>query len=292
MLQSRIRRQGSTWQEVFGYGADECFMAWYIASFVNEVTKAGKKEYNIPMYVNAWHDWSFSKDLAPDYPSGGPVSKMFDIWQVGAPNIDLIGVDVYADDFKRLCKMYTQRGNPLFLPELSSSVRQAAYVYYALGENAMCFAPFGVDNFFSPEKMAVVAKSYRSLKGFLPFLAQHAGKNKSVGLLYTGQKSETVRLGDYNIRIEYRSERNEDRNIPESGGLILQVGDDEFYVCGIKLAAFFSPAQGSKHRTDVLSHDEGRFENGQWISERRLNGDERLSGIDEPAIRRIKLYRY
>ncbi|GAB6010603.1 GH35 family beta-galactosidase [Viscerimonas tarda] len=292
MLQSSTRRQGATWQEVFGYGADECFMAWYISSFVNEVAKAGKKEYDIPMYVNAWHDWSFSKDLVPDYPSGGPVSKMFDIWQVGAPAIDLIGVDVYHDDFKRLCKMYTQRGNPLFLPELSSSVRQAAYVYYALGENAMCFAPFGVDNFFSPEKMGVVAKSYRSLKGFLPFFAQYAGKGKSVGLLYTNQKSETIRMGDYNIQVEYRSERNEDKNIPEAGGLILQVGEDEFYICGTNISTSFSPAPGSKHKTDILFHDEGRFENGQWISERRLNGDERRNGLGAPTIRRMKLYRY
>ena len=292
MIQGRNRRQGATWQEVFGQGADECFSAWYISSFVNTVTKAGKKEYNIPMYVNAWHDWSFSKDLVPEYPSGGPVSKMFDIWHAGAPDIDLIGLDVYADDFKRLCRMYTQNGNPLFLPELSPSIRQAAYVYYALGENTICFAPFGIDNSFPPEKAAVLAQSYKSLKGFLPFLAQHAGKNKSVGLLYSGQRTETVQLGDYTIHVEYRSERNEDLNIPESGGLILQVAEDEFYICGMKMAFHFSPVAGSSYKIETLFHDEGRFTNGKWQAERRMNGDEQGLYIDAPSIRRVKFYRF
>ncbi len=141
MLKGRSAQEGATWSEVFGCGADEVFSAWYISRFVNEITEAGKKEYNIPMFVNAWLDWSYSKDLIPDYPSGGPVSKMFDIWRVGAPSIDLVGADVYVDDFKKICQMYAQSGNPLFFSELAPSIRQAAYVYYAIGENAMCFAP-------------------------------------------------------------------------------------------------------------------------------------------------------
>ncbi|MDR0866709.1 MAG: beta-galactosidase, partial [Candidatus Symbiothrix sp.] len=100
MMQGRSLKEGADWQAVFGQGAEEVFSAWYVARFVNEVTQAGKNEYNIPMYANAWLDWSYSKDLAPDYPSGGPVSKMFDIWHAAAPGIDLIGADVYVDDFK------------------------------------------------------------------------------------------------------------------------------------------------------------------------------------------------
>ncbi|MDR0873582.1 MAG: DUF5597 domain-containing protein [Prevotellaceae bacterium] len=292
ILQGRSFRSGSAWQEVFGMGADECFMAWHISKYINEVTKAGKAEYNIPMYVNAWLDTSFAKDLVPTYPSGGPVYKVFDIWQAGAPDIDLFGADVYLDDFKQLCKKFAQRGNPLFIPELAPSVRQAANVYYAIGENSMCFAPFGVDDFFSPEKVAVLGKSYASLKGFLPFFSQNAGKNKSVGLLYTGDKSENLRLGDYNIRVEYRSERNEDKNIPESGGLILQVAEDEFYVCGLKLGAFFSPAAGKDFKIEYLYHEEGSFDNGKWQPERRMNGDELLVGIDAPSIRHVKFYRF
>jgi beta-galactosidase GanA len=44
-----------TWEEIFGRGpaTDEIFMAWYFAKFVNQVTAAGKAEYNVPMFVNA-----------------------------------------------------------------------------------------------------------------------------------------------------------------------------------------------------------------------------------------------
>ncbi|KAA6301912.1 MAG: hypothetical protein EZS26_001915 [Candidatus Ordinivivax streblomastigis] len=289
MIQGRSLKKGATWEEVFGQGADECFSAWYISAYVNEVTKAGKAEYNLPMYVNAWVDWSFSKDLIPDYPSGGPVSKMFDIWQAGAPAIDLIGADVYPDDFKQLCRMYTQNGNPLFLPELAPSVRQAAYVYYAIGQNALCFAPFGIDNSFSPEKAAVLSRSYESLKGFLPFFAQHCGKDKNVGLLFTGKKEEWLQLGEYNIHVEYLSERNEDKNSPESGGLILQVGEDEFYIGGIKMKLHFYSRKDGMH-TEFSLHEEGVFKAGQWLPERRMNGDELEIQISEPSIRRVKYY--
>jgi len=40
---------------VFGKSieTEEIFQAWYYASYVNQVAAAGKKEYDIPMYVNA-----------------------------------------------------------------------------------------------------------------------------------------------------------------------------------------------------------------------------------------------
>ena len=43
------------WEEVFGKSltTDEIFMAWYYAVFANELTKAGKAVYNLPMFVNA-----------------------------------------------------------------------------------------------------------------------------------------------------------------------------------------------------------------------------------------------
>jgi hypothetical protein len=292
MLKGKNIEKGIAWQELFGHGADECFSAWHIASFVNEVTKAGKKEYNIPMYVNAWLDWSFSKDLIPDYQSGGPVSKVFDIWQVAAPDVDLIGADVYVDDFKQVCKMYTQNENPLFLPELAPSVRQAAYVYYAIGQNAMCFAPFGIDNSFSPEKAEVLADSYRSLKGFLPLFSEYCGKDKSIGLLYTGQKSENIQLGGYNIRVDYLSERNESKNIPESGGFILHVGEDEFYIAGRGMNIHFYSLHDSSDHVEFLYHDEGNAIDGQWHPERRMNGDELMIHIDKPSIRHVKFYRF
>jgi hypothetical protein len=214
---------------------------------------------------------------------------MFDIWQVGAPDIDLIGADVYVDDFKRVCQLYTQRGNPLFLPELAPSVRQAAYVYYALGQNAICFAPFGIDDSFSAEKAEVLAQSYQSLKGFLPFFAQHCGKEKNIGLLYAGKPEEEYRLGKYKIWVHYDQTRDEEKNRPESGGLILQTGEDEFYICGQGLRITFGVENG---HAEFLSHDEGVFKEGVWYPERRMNGDELEIRLTAPSIRKVKFYTF
>jgi hypothetical protein len=217
---------------------------------------------------------------------------MFNIWQAAAPDVDLIGADVYVDDFKQVCKMYTQNDNPLFLPELAPSIRLAAYVYYAIGQNAMCFAPFGIDNSFSTEKAAVLADSYQSLKGFLPFFSEHCGKDKNIGFLYTGQKSENIQLGGYNIRVDYLSERNENKNIPESGGFILHVGKDEFYIAGRDMNFHFFSLQDTSDHIEFLYHEEGHFIDGQWYPERRMNGDELMIHLNKPSIRHIKFYRF
>src|ERR1017187_5521123 len=82
---------------------DEFFMAWQYASYVNHIAEAGKAEYNIPMYVNAWlqqrdHAWPGT------YPSGGPLPQVMDIWHFAAPNIDILGPDLYVPEFEQLCQ--------------------------------------------------------------------------------------------------------------------------------------------------------------------------------------------
>ena len=62
-------RTTGNWEEVFGKGktCDELFMAWNYAAYVSKVAEAGKKQYAIPMYANAWLDQG--NDPKPgDYP--------------------------------------------------------------------------------------------------------------------------------------------------------------------------------------------------------------------------------
>ena len=84
-------KTAGTWTNIFGGGAatNEIFMAWQYAHFINQVAAAGKAEYPLPMYVNAWIVQP--DDKAPgDYPSGGPQAHMHDIWKAAAPNIDIL----------------------------------------------------------------------------------------------------------------------------------------------------------------------------------------------------------
>jgi len=176
----------------------------------------------------------------------------------------------------------------LFIPEANSDARAAAYVYYALGQhNAICFSPFGIDGV---KDITAISASYKSLEGFLPFLAQHRELKNSVGLLYTGNKTEIVTLGGYKIKITYNQKRDNAKNQPEAAGLILTTSNGEFYIAGFGFSFDFEPLD-NKGWAEFLMIEEGMFINGVWKSQRRMNGDE-LNGYlsSTPEIKRIKLH--
>ena len=62
---------------------DEIFMGWNYSRYVDQVAAAGKAEYNIPMFCNAWLPNPTDKGPG-DYPGGGPQDHMHDIWRAGA----------------------------------------------------------------------------------------------------------------------------------------------------------------------------------------------------------------
>jgi len=286
-LLSATGRTTGSWSDVFGFSADEAFQAWYVASFVGKVVEKGKKEYNIPMYVNAWLDPNFAESIKTEYPSGGPVSKVIDIWKAAAPSIDLYAPDIYLEDFKRVCNQYAQQGNPLFIPEAHRDARAAANVYYALGEhNAIGFSPFGIDALNADHPLSSV---YKSLTGFLPFWAKNQGILKSRGFIYTNSSEEKIELGDFVFTIHYTQKRDLSSDIPEAAGLILQLNPNEFIFTGFGYHVRMAPSSG-KGWVEIIKNDEGEFVNGIWKSGRRMNGDEmEISFSSKPEFRWIKI---
>ena len=71
-------------------------MAWNYSRFLEKVIKAGKAEYNIPMFVNTWLQ-SRDKAWPGTYPSGGPLPEVHDIWRAGAPDIDILAPDIHIE---------------------------------------------------------------------------------------------------------------------------------------------------------------------------------------------------
>ncbi len=88
-----------SWSEVFGAAAEEIFSAYHVASFVEYVAKAGKDAYNLPMTVNCWLDKA--ADTPGDYPSGGPVARVHEVWDYCAPSIDVYCPDIYVPYFNK-----------------------------------------------------------------------------------------------------------------------------------------------------------------------------------------------
>jgi beta-galactosidase GanA len=293
---SEFRRDMKDWK-FYSYYTEELFSAWNYARYTEKVTAAGKKEYPIPMYVNAWLKQPFSY-WPGRYPSGGPLPQVLDMWRAAAPSIDFLAPDIYLDDFNWACQEYTRNGNPLFIPETRGGDIGAARVFFVFGEfNTGCFAPFGIDNDRFSENDAL-RESYAVLQNMSSIILENQGKGTMKGILVdTTSPVQKFELG--NFTIEAKLGGWEKANI--AGGIVIQLGPDNFIVAGKALDVFFTSKDNSM-RLGVNAVDEGTFENGKWISERRLNGDEthastssgtglKLSS-NRVSIQRISLYRY
>jgi hypothetical protein len=271
-----------TWEDIFGksefypdptgwqlysYYTEELFSSWYYARYIEKVAAAGKKEYPLPMFVNAWLKQPFTY-WPGRYPSGGPLPQVLDIWRSAAPSIDFIAPDIYTDEFTWVCKEFTRSGNPLFIPETRGGALGAARAFYAFGEHsAGCFAPFGIDNSSHAENDPL-DEAYRVLEMMSPLILENQGKGTMRGILVdTAQPVQQVDLG--NFRIEARLAGNE----KVAGGLVIKTGPEEFIVAGKALDVFFM-AYNDSLQVAVDAVDEGTFRNGEWVPGRRLNGDE------------------
>ena len=139
-----------SWNEVFGAAAEEIFSAYHVASFVEYVAKAGKDAYDLPMTANCWLDKA--ADTPGDYPSGGPVARVHEVWDYCAPSIDVYCPDIYVPYFNKVCDSFVKSGtNPLYIPEAATHSYAAPRMVYTVGHyHAMCYSPFGFDDIGKP----------------------------------------------------------------------------------------------------------------------------------------------
>jgi hypothetical protein len=306
-LQKRWQDAGlktsGTWEEVFGNGlaTDEMFMAWYFAIYANEVTKAGKAIYPLPMYVNA--ALNAPGKQPGKYPSGGPLPHLIDVWKAAAPAIDLLSPDFYNPNFKYWNDRYTRPDNALFIPEHRFEESVDAKAFYAVGHyKALGFSPFAIE---SENKLTAgeLGKSYDIIHQLSGEISK-AKKNGSMEGVLLSKDADTIKLqmGDYILTVAHDltlgwSPKAKEANWPLTGGIIIALSNNEFYVGGTGLVISFKP-RNETQRAGIQSVDEGVFVNGKWRAGRRLNGDEDHQGrhlripTGEYGIQRIKLYSY
>jgi hypothetical protein len=304
-----------TWSEVFGQVASEYFMAYHYACAVEQIAKAGTEEYPLPMYVNAWLEQF--PERAGSYPSGGPIAKVMKMWKLAAPTICLYAPDIYLPYFKEVCKEYTANDNPLFIPEARRDVVSAANVFYAIGKhNALCFSPFGIEDFLAqPEgEQNVVdagllaalnievsgftnngtgpylAESYKLLGSMMDIINKYRGTGKMTGFLQSNDNGCILSLSQYDLKLTYKPQ---EKGKPVAGGIVIEVSDNEFILAGIGFSAEFLPKLGERFKTGYVRIEEGRFEDSTWIRGRVLNGDEaRVSLGRTAAAVCVKVYKY
>jgi len=281
----------------YPFYSDEVFMAWYYATYINHVVEAGKAEYPIPMFVNAWlkqreHSWPGT------YPSGGPLPQVFDIWHAGCPSIDILCPDLYRPDFAYMSEQFTREGNPLFIPETSSGAQGAANLIYAVGQHdALGFSPFGIERRIQAGDE--LSQCYQMISRLIPLIGKHQGLN-SMGavLLIKDNPSENIEFGDYIFHTDLRFDpfNLNSRSTDLGAAIFIMTAPDEFYIGGTGMSITLSQ-KNPEFKTGLATVEEGTFLDGKWIPGRRLAGDDTGQGRNLRLgagynIMRVTLYSY
>lgn len=307
-LKNGSKKQG-TWEEVFGRSpnTDEIFMAWQYARYVNKLAETGKAIHNIPTFVNAW-DAAGGNLIAGVWPSGGPNYLMLDIWQAGAPDIDVLANDNYSAAFGSSAANFVHNKNPLLIPEacaiwMNDTISAAPKAFFSFGHfKAMGFSPFGIDH-PAYHKNHAIRKAYEVLNDLSPLIAKAQRENKINGFMQGDKASpDSFQLGSFTFTPDYNLQKDP---LIKGYGLIIQISEDEFIVSGNACHVGYGSADPGKPNSQLLWVEEGKFVKGKWVKGRTINGDE--FGIKLPpnpyniisdvhlsdiSILKIKLFKY
>lgn len=315
-LLAAAHKKTGTWSQVFGADADEMFQFYYQAKYINEIAAAGKAEFPIPYCINVWLDYP-----APElpqrqlempgiaYPSGGAVQKLVGLWRAMAPSIDMIGPDIYTDDsqfYRETMRTYHRSDNPLWIPETGRSDSFAKFFFYALGDGAIGFSPFGVDqvgwNILGDEPWKAHAKNFALIAPMSREIAQleFDGKLKTA-VEEPGQVSQEVDFGQWRATVAFGFPQPDGRRPPgtkdsHGAAVIAQLGPDEFLVTGIDASvSFHLPGKLPWIRSEIIIAEQGMYENGTWKPLRLWNGDETDRGLafhGNPEVVRVHMGRF
>ncbi|HEX5183035.1 MAG TPA: DUF5597 domain-containing protein [Allosphingosinicella sp.] len=303
-------RTSGDWRGVFGAGpaGEEIFSAWCFARYAEAVASAGKAAYDLPIYVNVALNRPGSSP-GSNYPSGGPVPHLIDVWKAGAPAIDLIAPDIYFPNFGEILDRYARPDNALFIPEANQAGRaeSPSEAMLAFGRyGAFGFSPFSIENAKGPGAEAL-RQAYDLLDQLAPLILAARGTGRMTGfrpkVSFDGavdDAPQSATLGDYRITASFLDTwaPKEGQKTDTHGALVIQLGPDEYLVAGSGVTFTFAPVTPGPPQAGLERVEEGRYVDGQWQRGRVLNGDQTHQGrfVRLPSgswgIQRVRLYRY
>ena len=279
-----------TWEAVFGKNVttSEFFMAWYYSNYINTIAEAGKKVYPIPTYVNV--ALQHKGDIVPgDYPSGGPVAQVHDVWRAGAPNIDFYSPDIYDAEYSQILDRYSRKQSAVFVPESGASAANAVYL---IGERrGFGFSPFGIDGAIRNNQQSDFFDSYRMMASFRDIITKHQADGTIRAAWLSELNPEVTEqefvLGSHKVVInlakafrfgQTTEKQNQDNGIFGPRGkkgyaMVLLTGENEYLVMGANAQVTFAPLN-RQGITAFSKVNEGYFVDNVWHPLRWLNGDE------------------
>lgn len=311
------QKRPGTWKEVFGEDAEEVFMACHMAGAVEKITAAGRSEYPLPCFTNAWlyqFPW-----YAGSYPSGGPVRKMHQVWKLAAPSLFTLAPDIYVPYAAKVMDEYGYEGNPLLVPEIRKDAVTASYALYALVKhNALCYSPFGIEdlgedteNVSTPtEEMIKALKMdplsfdltgsrqalsavYGLFEQMKPLYLQMRGTDHMQCWLQRDENDQGAffRFKEYNLEVDYFPKT---AGCPAAAGVVYELGKNRFLLIGMMSKFIFHPKAGRKKKVSFLKMEKGQLRNGIFMPELEMNGDEYMAMLmmEQPVCYQVELFQY
>ncbi|KAI1015504.1 hypothetical protein LB504_010889, partial [Fusarium proliferatum] len=267
----RLTTEGGThsWQDWFGESiyTDELFMSYHYANYLEKVSSAGRRVYDIPLYTNVW----LAEPGEPGSAAGGD-----------KPGVYPSGGGYY----ETACANYTHHGQPLFIPEQRRNEFGARTVWPAIGTfQALGACPFGIDT-QTPEE-APIASHYRLLGS----ISQHILNARRKGLSMVGfcfhdfakdgtdpSLPFTSLMKEYNLRISRAFVLGKEA---PGYGIIIELEPDRFLLVGKGFKVEWSSKSPKYSYTEILAFEEKAPAGDKAQSletDRILNGDESGSG--------------
>jgi len=298
-------KESGTWPQIFGWEAGGLMTAWSMTVFINEVAKAGKAVYDIPMFVN----YALGKFSMPGADASG--DKRLEIYKWFGPDIDLIAPDILTNDMKdheAWSVAFNRDDNPLFEVEARpDGMFMDIANYNAIGY----FTHYdqNEDGTVPPDQQRLVSLT-RNVAAVIPLLLKYQGTGKIYAVEEPvsegggrGRGSQIdmdgywgmIQFGNSYSYLGYQQPGTIEHQKGRGAGLIFQVSKHEFYLVGYNLRLMLRPKptlenmQFTLHGGDrdhpsyinfVLSVEEGKFnKKGEFIAIRQINGDDLRGGI-------------
>ena len=311
-------KANANWPQLLGDDiyTEEIYQTWTYATYVEQIAKAGREIYNLPMYVNVALN---SRNRKPgQYPSGGPLAHLIDLWHCGAPSIDVLGVDIYDKGIKTWLSKYHLPNNPLFVPEIRLEDKDAMYALYAFGHHgAMGFCPFSIEDYplttttnahdwkqmdlsqddqlnaFSivGSSLSPLVASYQLLRQAEPLILERQGTKDMDAVLLDNEQREAEIVTPDGIRLTVKHSYTlgwepgaKDTEWPEVACIILRLDKEDYLVIGSGVVVTFSPAESSTtwQKGDecigLAKCEEVTLVDGKQNIVRYLNGDQTHQG--------------
>jgi len=302
-------KSSGSWAQVFGEDewGQEVFTAWHYARFVEALVKAGKARYDIPMYVNAALNRTGRKP--GEYPSGGPLPHLLDVWKAGAPSLDFLAPDIYFPNFSQLAARYERVDNVLFVPEANNATNPQgpANAFYSFGElDSFGFSPFSIESL--GDAPSALSQAYEVLGQLAPKILESRGRARLAGFRPTILEDGTVidtpaksTLGGFEFTVSFMDPwtPKDQQTIANHGGLVIYAGGEDFWIAGQGITITFKGTNAGAPLVGIDIAEEGTFgADGKWLGGRRLNGDQTHQGRHirlppgKPQIQKVRLYSY